>query len=512
MGSTILKAGSFIGGVFLCLGLCAGEGFAADSANYDTAWTFIYDGGVSSTGRAIPDNFRDIRILPNGDAVCVGGTADSALESEILLIRLSPSGEMVRKKRIGVRLGTRGTALEVIGKGGYLVGGDRYGAPFVVWLDSQFNVERSLWYFDSVAVKEKLEKSATINSIVETQDGRILAAAGDIFPDNDGLEMNSYAALLEFDSSGNAKPHRDWLNPAGYEVAGWSLTHAESGGYMLGGKQAVFLLDSLGRLTSKAQYTFSLPGVGSVTNNVSRVHQLRSGMVMVAGQSYEEDCWTRYQRLYYDAWWSPLSLTGGDNFRYTAGISGSDDFLFDFAQLADGRIAFIGRKGVSEYGLWAFVTDSTGKSIVWERMYNLPGLINGKPRNTLSPLSIAGTPDSGFIVIGYEGSRSGNPNAWAFKFVPKPLPVSIPSRPLPALRPSIGGKTWVFAFDAPSAGEAHLDISNLQGRKIIGYDRHLTQAGKSAIQVDASSLRPGAYIWKLRVGSESRQGIIPKAD
>lgn len=104
-----------------------------------------------------------------------------------------------------------------------------------MWLDSQFNVIRSYWHFDSASSKRRLGKGATINSIVETHDGRILAAAGDAFPDNDGLGLNNYAALLEFDSLGTAKPHREWLNSTGYEVAGWSLTPSESGGYMLGG-------------------------------------------------------------------------------------------------------------------------------------------------------------------------------------------------------------------------------------------------------------------------------------
>ena len=44
--------------------------FAASAqVNYDTAWTFVYDGSMVGGGDTIDDKFFDIRSLANG--VCV---------------------------------------------------------------------------------------------------------------------------------------------------------------------------------------------------------------------------------------------------------------------------------------------------------------------------------------------------------------------------------------------------------------------------------------------------------
>jgi hypothetical protein len=513
MGSTILRADSFARGVILGLSLFIGGASATDSAKYDTAWTMVYDGGKTADGTIINDVFRDVKALANGNIICVGETRDSGFIPNLLLIEFDPIGGVRNKKLFSQTAGLGGSSLTLAKNGDYLIGGYRYTAPNLIRLDKDFKEKFSTWYYDSTMHKHILARSAMINGLIETKDGRILAIAGDAYPNNNGNTLNNYAALLEYDSLGKVKPHTDWLNTTGYELAGWSLAPAENGGFMLGGKQSVFKIDTTGVLRTKSDYSFTLPGVGSELNNVSRVRQLRDGRVMVAGQSYEEDCWTKYQRLYYDAWWSPLSPDGSDGFRYTAGVSGAEDYLYDFTQLADGRIAFIGGKGGSPaMGIWVFVTDSTGKNIQWQNEYNLPGLVNGRPRNNILPLSVAATPDSGFILVGFEGSSNVNANACAFKFVPKPLPASILNRTGPAVRPLIGRKAWVFAFDEPDAGDAHLEIFSLQGRKILGFDRHLSQAGQASIHVDVSALKPGSYVWKLTVGNESRQGIIPKAE
>jgi hypothetical protein len=38
--------------------------------NYDTSWTYVYDGGKSKTGLAISDIFYDVKCLTNGVCVC----------------------------------------------------------------------------------------------------------------------------------------------------------------------------------------------------------------------------------------------------------------------------------------------------------------------------------------------------------------------------------------------------------------------------------------------------------
>jgi hypothetical protein len=492
----------------LPIGLCCAAAFAADTANFDTAWTYVYDGGKTSTGKVIADIFRDVEIAPNGDAICVGQTRDSTFLQSVLVVKLSPQGESLGKKLLGYDQGSAGTSVLIAKNGSYFVGGERASSPLLVRMDASLNVKSSTWYYDSTAKKDFLSQGAALNSMIESADGRIAAAAGDVFPDNNGFDLGNYGAYLEFDSLGTVKLSHEWLNSTGFELAGWSIASGENGGYMLGGKQAVFLLDTLGRMTSQKQYTFSLAGVGTVTNNVSRVRRLRNGMVMAAGQSYEEDCWTRYGRLYHDAWWSPLSSTGKDDFRYTAGVSGANDYLYDFTQLTDGRIAFAGVKATaSDSGIWVFVTDSTGKTIQWQKQYNLPGLENGSARNNILPLSIAATPDSGFILVGLEAGSS-NDNACAFKFSPKPNPLAV--RRITGQRdPSVylsGDR--LFSGEVAGAADVHFRLFTAEGRLAAEYRRHLPGAGRWEFMLDRSRVKAGVYVWQLVTGGVPFRGMV----
>ncbi len=85
-----------LAGLSLCL-FCANS-FAADTANYDTAWTYVYDGGRTSNGTSSIDQFFDVKILPNGDAICVGESQDSVLLPNILILKISPAGVVKQKK------------------------------------------------------------------------------------------------------------------------------------------------------------------------------------------------------------------------------------------------------------------------------------------------------------------------------------------------------------------------------------------------------------------------------
>jgi hypothetical protein len=234
----------------------------------------------------------------------------------------------------------------------------------------------------------------------------------------------------------------------------------------------------------------------------------------VAGQSYEEYCWTKYKRLSYDAWWSPLGLSGNDDFRYTAGISGANDIIYDFTQLVNGNIVFVGiRQSFDQVGgIWAMVTDSLGKNILWQKQFRIP--YRKADGSALRPLSVASSPDSGFTVVGVYGlpDSSEGDNAFTAHFVPKPVPVSVLSRTSFHLHRSAIHQNWTFTFDAHTAGVAHLDLFTLQGKRVARFDRHLSQAGQGEIRVDASAFKPGAYLWQLRVGNETTRGFLPKAD
>jgi hypothetical protein len=489
------------------ISLLVSYAFCANTANFDTAWTFVYDGGKTTAGKLLQDKFSDVAILPNGDVLCVGEAQDSASFMSVFAVTLSPTGKESRKRWFKFSHETAANSLLRTKKGNYVIGGVRYSSPLLLIIDTALNLKTSAWYYDSTNKRDFLSRPATINSMIEADDGRIIATGGDAFPE--GINPNNYAAYLEFDSNGVEVRMNEFVNTTGYEIAGWSIAPSPTGGgVLLGGRQSLFKIDSTSNLAYKRQYSFSLPGVGIEINNVSRIHRLRSGPLMVVGQSYEEDCWTRYNRLSYDAWWTPLSGSGTADARYTAGVSGQNDYLFDFTQLVDGRIAFVGGKGtVADSGLWVFVTDSTGKTLQWEKQYNLPGLVNGTTRSNLLPLSIAATPDSGFIVVGMEGSFNLNANAFAFKFVPKPLPVSNRLIKGSAARAKFSNNGWTFSFETRRAADVDLLLYTVRGKSAGRYSRHVPEAGRGEIQVNSGELKKGLYFWELRVDGQSSKGV-----
>lgn len=480
------------------IGLASACAFTADTAYYDTSWSYSYDAGLTKSGRPSRENFRDVKRLPNGDILCVGETQDTAETPAILWIRLSASGQASQTKVFSFKDGAGAASLLLAKDGDFVLGGNRNGAPFLLRLDPGLNPTAAIWHYDSIARKSILARPATINSMVELESGNVVAAAGDIFPNNYGLALGNFAAFMEFEGNGVRRTN-EWHNPTGYEIAGWSLVKGGTFGYLIGGKQAAFLLDADGVLVSKTEYTVNVAGVGSEKNNVSRLRKLRDGRMIAVGQSYEEDGWTKNQRLNYDAWWTTLSAGGSPDARNVSGVSGRDDFLWDAAQLADGRIAFVGGKGTAaDSGVWAFVTDSTGKTIEWQRQYNLPGRDNGSIRKNIYPMALLPTPDSGFVVVGVEGGSNLNDNAFTFKFERKAVPVSVGR--VPGL--SLTGVQWegrTFRFDSPASGEAVLDLYGLDGSLSARFSLEGADA-TGRITVPEARCKGGLYFWRARLG------------
>ena len=69
---------------------------ALRAATYDTSWTYVYDAGLSKSGEIIGDNFRDVKLLPGGNLVCVGETRDSAFLRSPLIMQLSADGKALK--------------------------------------------------------------------------------------------------------------------------------------------------------------------------------------------------------------------------------------------------------------------------------------------------------------------------------------------------------------------------------------------------------------------------------
>jgi hypothetical protein len=71
-------------------------------------------------------------------------------------------------------------------------------------LDSAGKIKWATWYYDSTkgVLGSLLFGKGIINCVKETSRGTIICAAGDEYPNNNGLALNNYAAFLEFSAIG----------------------------------------------------------------------------------------------------------------------------------------------------------------------------------------------------------------------------------------------------------------------------------------------------------------------
>jgi hypothetical protein len=475
---------------------------ATTGVNYDTAWTFVYDGGKSKSGKSINDDFHDVKSI-NRMTVCVGSTTDSSGKDGILLVKLDSEGKIVFKKLLrgyAANLYTGG-ALAIAKNGDFLIGGLQYAGPWIVRTDTLGNVKWSTWYYDSINSKPLLSGGGTVNSILETTKGKIVCAAGDEFPNNGGYTLNNYAAYLELDSNGVRKRLREWSSPAGYKIAGFSIDETNDGDFLMAGNQAVFYLDTTGKAAWQNNYTFWLEGVGTEVNNITRAKKLRDGTLMVAGQAYEGNCWSRYNKLYYDAWWSPITTSGSNTTWDTAGTQGVDDYLFDFTQLINGNLVFVGTKG-GENGnssVWTIVTDSTGKKILWEKQF----IKQTSSNFVMYPMAVTSSSDSGFTVAGWGAFDTvQGKNAFAMHFVPKDPTPTIPKNIDHFLQglsiiTTVSGSKVSFVFNDRTGKNTTIYIYDAAGRPVAGLSNH--QGSSTPLTWDCSKVSKGVYLYKARM-------------
>ena len=264
-------------------------------------------------------------------------------------------------------------------------------------------------------------------------------------------------------------------------------------------------IDTSGAIVWRKKYTMMLDGVGSMVNNIMRAKMLRDGSLMVAGQAYEGNCWTRYQRLYFDAWWSPISYAYGTNETWdTAGTQGRSDVIYDFTQLIDGKLVFVGKKAsIDGYGgVWTFVTDSTGKNILWERRVRIP--YRTADGRAPTPLSVCATPDSGFTVVGEYAcvDSIGGMNAFAAHYIPSE-PITVINKPLlnqsnTAVKLKITGSKVIFSFPSSVSMPVELSVYNAAGKRITEVKSRDLKAEKNSLLWDCSGVSEGIYLYRIR--------------
>jgi hypothetical protein len=174
--------------LLLALLCCASIPLAA--VNYDTAWTFVHDGGKDSvTGSmlAVNDNFYDVKALPDGSSYCTGGSrmpdSMSGGGTDPFLVKLDKSWKLIWKKLYRNRNnGGVGHSIIVQDNGDLIIGGKRSSSPWIVKTDSSGTIKWATWYYDSIKSEQILSRVATVNAIKKTADGNILAVAGDAYP------------------------------------------------------------------------------------------------------------------------------------------------------------------------------------------------------------------------------------------------------------------------------------------------------------------------------------------
>jgi hypothetical protein len=341
----------------------------------------------------------------------------------------------------------------------------------------------------------------------ETKRGTIICAAGDYFTDGNYIFGNikyDYAAVLSFDSSGKVIDWGECGGVAGYSAGGFCIEETASQYLLLSGNQEIFYFDSGIGLTWKKKYTFSLNGVGAEVNNITRCKILRDGTPIVAGQAYEGNCWTNFGKLYYDAWWSPISYSGGTNSAWdTAGFQGGNDAIYDFTQLNNGNIVFIGSRANGPGGIWTFVTDSTGKKLLWEKQNPIPYKSN--PGSSARGYSVCATDDGGFTVAGelVLVDSLGGHNALAAHFVSKPVSAVV-SRIYSSLKSVNGfnvrimGEKLVVSGKTPGMAIGEVSLFDVSGRCVAM--QAVGAKGSSPLSFDISKLARGTYVVRVKAG------------
>jgi hypothetical protein len=469
--------------------------------NYDTAWTYVYDGGKDNTGNNINDIFYDVKCLTNGVCVCVGMSGDTFNSQQTILAKFDTDGKILQRKLFSIHnnlvsfRNQYAHSLFFAQNGDFIIGGRRWTAPFLMRTDSLGNLKWATWYYDSTkdVIGNILKQTCTINSLAEDQNGRIVCAAGDEYPFNggNGDPLTNYAAFLAFDSLGKKIRVREWNGITGYRIGGFSIATTKGGEYLLSGNEAVFYLDTINNMPEwQTQYTFDLAGTGTQVNNVFKTKVLRDNTPVVMGQAYEGNCWIKYQKLYYDAWWSPIRYTSWD----TAGYQGENDALYDFAQLKNGNLVFVGTKGNSGgvLGVWIIVTDSSGKKMLWEKQCKVI------PDSHI-PMAVCATPDDGFTMVG------GTPgDAFIAHFIPKPVSAVVSrnnslSESMNGFSVHVVGAKLIVSVNAAMKNIGQVSLFDISGKRIamqtVGAFR------ETPLSFDVSKLARGTYV--VRVGVQT---------
>jgi hypothetical protein len=118
--------------------------------NYDTAWTYVYEGGIEPVGLKLPvtDIFFDVKTFPNGASYITGASDDTAYYNSLFLVKLDAAGKLLWKKVYNQS--GKGHSIVIAKNGDLIIGGAKGSSPYVMRLDTAGNVKWSTWYYDTL--------------------------------------------------------------------------------------------------------------------------------------------------------------------------------------------------------------------------------------------------------------------------------------------------------------------------------------------------------------------------
>jgi hypothetical protein len=186
----------------------------------------------------------------------------------------------------------------------------------------------------------------------------------------------------------------------------------------------------------------------------------------------------------------------------TAGIQGQSDIIYDFTQLINGNLVCT---GVNGNGVWAFVTDSTGKEIFWQGNRILPGVdANGGDLRILRPLSVCATPDTGFTIVGDNNTFGNNHNAFAMHWETPVAARRIPTARGNSLALQCGMHGGVVRLNVTvgKPTDVIVNIYTIQGKLLTRLEKKGMKHGDTILKWDASGVAKGVYLVRAEEGGK----------
>jgi uncharacterized repeat protein (TIGR02543 family) len=351
-------------------------------------WAKAYVGSES-------DYAEFIQQTSDGGYIVAGNTRSfGAGNSDYLLLKLSPTGDIEWQKTFGGNQDDYVRSIQQTEDGGYIVAGDTYsfgagsGDFWILKLFSNGDIEWQKTFEGGDSDKA--------NSIQQTTDGGYIVGGHHYSWDWISGHEDVYCRILKLSPTGDI----EWQKFYGGDDWDWppSILQTSDGGYIAAGNTCSFsLYDKCWILklspTGDIEWQKFYGGEEDSTTSVNSIQQTTDGGYIVAGKIY------LIGAGHYCIWILKLSSSGNVEWQKTFG-GGDSDKANSIQQTTEGGYivaAFTGSFVSGQYHIWILKLSPSG-DIEWQKAYG-----GGKWDQANS---IQQTTEGGFIVTGYTCSIS----------------------------------------------------------------------------------------------------------